>query len=117
MCSLFERGKCLSISCKKSRAILVLTFVLILVLILLSLFTVRRCKVVRLRRTFLNLLHDNLLIRLFIGEGNCRVIEGGWLDKRLIYSGSSFGFRYGLFRWLSQMLCQGSSLSSGLFVP
>ena len=57
----------------------------------------RRCKVVRLRRTFLNLLHDNLLIRLFIGEGNCRVIEGGWLDKRLIYSGSSFGFLYGLY--------------------
>ena len=38
-------------------------------------------------------LHDSLLMRLLIDVGSCRMMVGGWLDKRLMYSGLSLGFR------------------------
>ena len=36
--------------------------------------------------------HDSALIRLFTAFGSSRIIGGGWLDKRLMYRGSLFGF-------------------------
>ena len=41
--------------------------------------------------------HDSLLMRLLTECGSCRVMEGGWFDNLLMYSGSSLGFRYGLY--------------------
>ena len=36
-------------------------------------------------------------MRLLTECGSCRVMEGGWCDNLLMYSGSSLGFRYGLY--------------------
>ena len=41
------------------------------------------------------LLQDSLLISL-INFGGSRSMIGGWFDERLMYSGSLFGFLYGL---------------------
>ena len=42
-------------------------------------------------------LHESLLILLLMDWGSWRKIVGGWLERLLMYSGSSFGLRYGLY--------------------
>ena len=109
-CNLCEGGKCLSISCKKSRPMFVLTFLLkgglyhitfrclvgLVELLLLSRFGsyVKSVltKLLRFKASLykgaasLNVasLHESLLIRLFIDVDSCRRIDGGWSEDWLM---------------------------------
>ena len=112
MLSLFEVGKCLSMSCKKSCAIFVLTFLLnggLYQVTFRCLFRLKllclefalvvggsyvSCvsKLLRFKASLykgaavsnVSLLQDNALMRLLIERGKCRITEGGWLDRRLM---------------------------------